>query len=383
MLAVASSSLRIFTFRKGLSTCVRTLYGSARLGVDSYVQKREKLALQMANSKEEFYSRMTGFAEGREALVTAGDLNQMLHLAIADEQDQSLLQRMLTRYHSESSGLRFNKFVFGPVVMRMYWHLGLADRALQAFNDPALTGFFDQLSSFVLLQDLLYRQGRYQEVLDTMEQVMQRQVQGARHPIDCIVLTLAACYQMNSAASYEYSRSLLARLHAVGHVVSRRAVSLAAALALRRGEPQEALAMLQPRTDTDRAIPRDLLAMSLAELGRPSPAVDTLQGPLLLDLPQHVREATSVTQDAMDSVEAAVQKKSDAEITSKWKKVKQGLESYGLVKGLSLQEVLTKEITYRRNMGQNRRPNELGASFNRGRRPERPALRPGLKDMVD
>ena len=36
----------------------------------------------------------------------------------------------------------------------------------------------------------------------------------------------------------------------------------------------------------------------------------------------------------MDSVEAAVQKKNDAEITSKWKKVKQGLESYGLVKGL-------------------------------------------------
>ena len=42
-------------------------------------------------------------------------------------------------------------------------------------------------------------------------------------------------------------------------MLSRRAVSLAAALALRRGEPQEALALLQPRTDTDRAIPRDLL----------------------------------------------------------------------------------------------------------------------------
>ena len=76
---------------------VRTLYGSARLGVDAYVQKREKLALQLAGSKDEFYQRMTGFAEGREALVTAADLTQMLHVATAEEQDQTLLQRMLTR----------------------------------------------------------------------------------------------------------------------------------------------------------------------------------------------------------------------------------------------------------------------------------------------
>ena len=39
--------------------------------------------------------------------------------------------------------------------------------------------------------------------------------------------------------------------------------------------------------------------MSLAELGRPGPAVDTLQQPLLLDQPQHVRDAISVTQDAV------------------------------------------------------------------------------------
>ena len=50
---------------------------------------------------------------------------------------EALLRECLTnrivcyRYHSKSSGLRFNKFVFGPVVMRMYWHLGLAVKALQ------------------------------------------------------------------------------------------------------------------------------------------------------------------------------------------------------------------------------------------------------------
>ena len=48
----------------------------------------------------------------------------------------------------------------------------------------------------MLLQDLLYKQGRYEEVLNTMEAVMKRQLHGAKHPVDCIILTLAACYQL-------------------------------------------------------------------------------------------------------------------------------------------------------------------------------------------
>lgn len=367
--------------QKEILTCARTLYGSARLGVDAYVEKRGQVARQMDASKEDFYQTMESFAEGREHLVTAGDLNQMLHVATGEEQDQTLLQRMVTRYYGESSGLRFNKFVFGPVVMRMYWHLKLADKALEAFNDPALSGFFDQLSSFVLLQDLLYRQGRYEDVLNTLDMVMQRQVHGARHPVDCIVLTLAACYQMNTAASYEYCRALLSRLDGVGHALSRRGASFAAALMLRQGEPQEALRLLQPRGDTDRAMLRDLKAIALSELDRPVPAVETLQQPLLLDQPQHVRDATTVTQDAMDSVEAAVQKKKDAEITAKWENVKRGLESFGLVKGVSLNEVLTREIVFQRKRQPHQQSSALGAAFNRGRRQERPAVRPGLRDM--
>ena len=51
----------------------------------------------MADSREDFYRRIESFADGREHQVTAADLNQMLHVATGEEQDQTLLQRMVNR----------------------------------------------------------------------------------------------------------------------------------------------------------------------------------------------------------------------------------------------------------------------------------------------
>ena len=49
----------------------------------------------------------------------------------------------------------------------------------------------------------------------------------------------------------------------------------------------------------------------------------------------------------------------------------------------SLDEVLTREIVFQRKKHAHQQPSALGAAFNRGRRPVRAAVRPGLTDMVD
>ena len=51
----------------------------------------------MSASKEDFHQRMASFAEGRENRVSVADLDQMMHVATEEEQDQTLLQRMVTR----------------------------------------------------------------------------------------------------------------------------------------------------------------------------------------------------------------------------------------------------------------------------------------------
>ncbi|XP_037083376.1 pentatricopeptide repeat-containing protein 2, mitochondrial-like isoform X1 [Pollicipes pollicipes] len=381
MFSIIPSSLRALGRRRdAVSQHARTLFGAGRLGVDEYRQRRTQVGRRLADSKDELHQRLEKFASGLERMAFSEELRQLVHVAEAEEQDQVLLTRMITRLHSQASSVRFGSFVFGPVVMRMYWHHQLADQALQAFRNPELDGFFDQLTSFTLLLDLLYKQGRYQDVLDTFDEVQTRQLHGSKYPADCVALAMAACYQLNSAASFEYVRDLLLRLEEVGHATSPRAVALAAALLLRQGAPDEALRLLRRRRDTAKPLLRDLLALSLADLDRPAEAVETLGQPLLADLPYKLRDGFAVVSDAVDRVEASVQRKNDAQVNAKWQSVKQGLQSYGLTRDATLEDALTSPI-----LGLRKRPapNDVGASFNRGQRARRTPTRPGLSDMED
>jgi pentatricopeptide repeat domain-containing protein 2 len=78
----------------------------------------------------------------------------------------------------------------------MYHHLGQADAALNAFKDPALEGFFDQLMSYQVLMDLLFINGRFEDLMDVFDIVVQRQTQGARYPKHAVVLAMGALYKM-------------------------------------------------------------------------------------------------------------------------------------------------------------------------------------------
>jgi len=98
--------------------------------------------------------------------------------------------------------LRFGSFVFGPVIMRMYYHLGRPLEALAAFKDEELAGIFDQLITYQLLLDLLFVNEHYQEVLEVFEIVKSKQLQPNRYPKNVVVLFYAACYKLVSFLSY-------------------------------------------------------------------------------------------------------------------------------------------------------------------------------------
>lgn len=59
-----------------------------------------------------------------------------------------------------------------------------------------LTGMFDQMSSFVVVMDLLYENKQFERVLETMEIVKDRQLNGIKYPMDCVTLALAALYEL-------------------------------------------------------------------------------------------------------------------------------------------------------------------------------------------
>jgi len=59
-----------------------------------------------------------------------------------------------------------------------------------------LRGMFDQMSSFVVVMDLLFENKQFERVLETMDIVKDLQLNGIKYPMDCVTLALASCYEL-------------------------------------------------------------------------------------------------------------------------------------------------------------------------------------------
>lgn len=59
-----------------------------------------------------------------------------------------------------------------------------------------MEGFFDQLSSFQVLMDLLFVNEMYDKVLDVYKSIQEKQLQIAKFPKGVMMLVFASCYKL-------------------------------------------------------------------------------------------------------------------------------------------------------------------------------------------
>lgn len=59
-----------------------------------------------------------------------------------------------------------------------------------------MNGFFDQIISYQLLLDLLFENQKYEEMLECVDLIKEKQLEGIRYPRNVVVLTMAACYKL-------------------------------------------------------------------------------------------------------------------------------------------------------------------------------------------
>lgn len=64
------------------------------------------------------------------------------------------------------------------------------------FNDPEMDGFFNHLSSYQILMDLLFINGMFDEILTVYKSIQDRQLQIAKFPRGVMMLVFAACYKL-------------------------------------------------------------------------------------------------------------------------------------------------------------------------------------------
>jgi len=360
---------RIFCHGTTLNNCLkntsRSLYSQSSLGIDGFLNKREKVKHYFSNNADKFREKMTDFVENNDTgMIFTEDLKNMIHLADPTERDVELLEKMLLKFSKPSKETRFGNFVFGPIVMRFFHHIKDADRALKLFKDPQMDGFFDQLMTYQILTDMLYEQGRYQDVIDVYKIIKSRQVQGGMHPRHVILLVFASCYKENTPETFKFSSELWSELQSSGHIPMRRTITFAAALALKQNAPAIALEIAGTARQQQYVTVRNIKVLAYTALGRADDAL-----PILKSVIQG-NESTqqSFTKDAIDNLRTAVNESGDNELVTNFNRLEKFLSENGQLSEITVDDLLTTEINSSTSQNFNSRDrNVIAASYNNQR----------------
>lgn len=117
-----------------VSTPFRTLYANNVIGVDGYVQFREKTKANFQGAEEKFKRRMQEFIEKESTeqnLVFTEDIKNMIHIVENTPEEVELVVKMIKKFNTQNKLISFGNYNFGPTVMRMFHHFKLAEIALK------------------------------------------------------------------------------------------------------------------------------------------------------------------------------------------------------------------------------------------------------------
>ncbi|XP_056638327.1 pentatricopeptide repeat-containing protein 2, mitochondrial-like [Diorhabda sublineata] len=321
---------------------VRHIYSKTTLGIDTFLQQCEITRKQMENVGDKFKQKMSEIdvKEGKQMVFTE-DLKNMIHLT-SDEKDLELVIRMIKKFNKQNKELRFGSFIFGPVVMRLFHHQNKPDLALECFKSDELSGFFDQMITYQILLDLLFENKQYQQLLDCVEFIKEKQLEGLRYPRNVVVLALAACYKMNSKESLDYALKLWQELKDVGHFPMRRATTFCAALAYNQGNPGIALEILTSAKNQNYTTVRNLKAACLAAVGRVENAISLMKSILSDDTPGNHKH--TFNRDVLDKIKEAVAGLENPELALEFNRIEQLLMKQGHISDMGIDEQLCAEI---------------------------------------
>lgn len=296
---------------------------------------------QFADAKDKFFQRISQyFNSDNPAMVFTEDLKHVAYLCEDKDSDIELVVKMMKRFNQQNKELRFGTFVFGPVALRLFYHLKKPDVVLQLLKDEELDGFFDQFSSYQIAMDLLFKEKRYQDVLDIFKSMQQKQLYGTKFPRECVVLALASCYKLNTRESYSYALKLIQEARSVGALILRKGLAFAAMLAVNHNEPKVAMELLALAAQLNYITVRNIRMIALADLDRVDDVFLTLRSIIHQDVPMQSRVEQQVCQETVAKVDECLARLGDKEKTHIFEQMKRALRENNHLAPVSLDELL-------------------------------------------
>ncbi|XP_055349595.1 pentatricopeptide repeat-containing protein 2, mitochondrial-like [Paramacrobiotus metropolitanus] len=351
--SILTTAPRNFT----VSAC-NLLYTKEAMGLSNYEYAREKTATQLGTMKDRFKQRMDQYLSAdSKSLIFTEDLKNMCYLA-EDDKDLQMVNKMLKKYAKQNEQMRFGSFVFGPVLMRLHHFLDKPDEALASIQDPDLGQVYDQLTSYMVAMDLLYNHQRYDDVLKLYKAMTQRPFFAEKMPKENLVLACAACYKLGTPEAYKTAMELVKSCIDKQAPVMRKAVSFAAALALKNNDATGALELLSIPPNQSYVTIRNLRILCLVKLDRLEDVLPILRSMIEQDVgPKRIGHG--FFQDVIAEVKKALETKEDKELRQEFEKTFKALEHGDQIDAKTLHEFLERPIE-----DYSKRPDFQGQDFN-------------------
>jgi hypothetical protein len=156
------------------------------------------------------------------------------------------------------------------------------------------------------------------------------------------VLTFAACYKLNTPASFEFATNLWKELHEAGHFPMRRATTFMAHLALRQGAPHIALEVVSIVKQQNYLTIRTIKALAFAASMRYDDVVPILRSVLEVDNPMANKQ--TFPNSAIEELKKAFEAVTNKDLQADFKKVIGFLEKHGHITPNTLEDILCAEI---------------------------------------
>ena len=95
----------------------------------------------------------------------------------------------------------FTSYILPSMTCLCVYFLHSSFHDLSVFLLQNLKDFFSQMSSYVVMMDMLFENGMYEEVLKLMSFVTEQQLGGFKYPMDCVTLSTATCLKLVRAVT--------------------------------------------------------------------------------------------------------------------------------------------------------------------------------------
>ena len=216
-------------------------------------------------------------------------------------------------------------------------------------------GFFDQFISYQIAMTMLFKEGRYDDVVKLYEKFLERPFD-YKYPISLMNLVAGSCYKMNTKESYDIIRDLMAEAGEDGVHLRLLPICFFAQLALNQNLPQvaiEALSIIRKPITISKSlywkclVANNRLDDALANLRRSTMQVDDPRQYRRHSILSEVVNLFLITPQFLNSdipqvnvIAEAVKERNNAETATTFNQIERALRENNLIDKQTIDEAL-------------------------------------------